>query len=97
MPFTKPANEALPPVFTILKSLEKNQDKDVFFELARLYDYGCWVRQNISEAIKYYKLERELLIKLGKPVPEIVERSIAVLEDYQYKVLVEGKYYKLEW
>ena len=41
--------------FTILKSLKKNQDKDVFFELARLYDYGCWVRQNISEAIKYYK------------------------------------------
>jgi len=35
--------------------------------------------------------------KLGKPVPDIVERSIAVLEDYQYKVLVEGKYYKLEW
>jgi tetratricopeptide (TPR) repeat protein len=55
------------------------------------------LQSDIPEAIKYYKLERELLIKLGKPVPEIVEKSIAVLEDYQYKVLVEGKYYKLEW
>ena len=55
------------------------------------------LQSDIPEAIKYYKLERELLIKLGKPVPEIVERSIAVLDDYQYKVLVEGKYYKLEW
>jgi tetratricopeptide (TPR) repeat protein len=55
------------------------------------------LQSDIPEAIKYYKLERELLIKLGKPVPDIVERSIAVLEDYQYKVLVEGKYYKLEW
>lgn len=41
--------------FTILKSLEKKQDKNVLFELARLYDYGCWARQNISEAVKYYK------------------------------------------
>ena len=55
------------------------------------------LQSDVPEAIKYYKLERELLIKLGKPVPEIVEKSIAVLEDYQYKVLVEGKYYKLEW
>ena len=42
-------------VYTILKELENKQDKDVLFELARLYDYGCWVRQNISEAVKYYK------------------------------------------
>ncbi len=55
------------------------------------------LQSDVPEAIKYYKLERELLIKLGKPVPEIVEKSIAVLEDYQHKVLVEGKYYKLEW
>lgn len=41
--------------YTILKSLENKQDKNVLFELARLYDYGCWVRQNISEAVKYYK------------------------------------------
>ena len=41
--------------YTTLKVLEKKQDKEVLFELARLYDYGCWVRQNLSEAIKYYK------------------------------------------
>ncbi len=41
--------------YTTLKVLEKKQDKEVLFELARLYDYGCWVRQNLSEAVKYYK------------------------------------------
>ena len=37
------------------KSSGEKQDKKGLFELARLYDYVYWVRQNLSEAIKYYK------------------------------------------
>lgn len=48
-------NEDYKGAYTTLKSLEKNNNKDVLFELARMYDYGCWVRQNLSEAVKYYK------------------------------------------
>ena len=52
---------------------------------------------DIPEAIKYYKYEAELYKKEGKPVPELVARSIAVLEDYSHKVLDEGKYLPLEF
>ncbi|MBO4699000.1 hypothetical protein J5690_05245 [bacterium] len=52
---------------------------------------------DIPEAIKYYKYEAELYEKAGKPVPEVVMRSIAVLEDYSHKVLDEGRYLPLEF
>lgn len=55
------------------------------------------LQSDIPEAIKYYKLEKEFYQKKNFPVPEIVERSILALEDYSYKVLVEGKYYKIDW
>jgi|GEM_PF-1118901 len=55
------------------------------------------LQSDIPEAIKYYKMERDLYRKMNESVPEIITKSIAVLEDYQHKVLVEGKYYKLEW
>ncbi|HQJ61152.1 MAG TPA: hypothetical protein PKV35_09160 [bacterium] len=55
------------------------------------------LQSDVPEAIKYYKMERDIRKKLNMEIPDIVEKSIAVLEDYQYKVLVEGKYYKLEW
>jgi len=55
------------------------------------------LQSDVPEAIKYYKMERDLYKKINEPIPEIVTKSISVLEDYQHKVLVEGKYYKLEW
>ncbi|HSW61293.1 MAG TPA: hypothetical protein VLJ60_10865 [bacterium] len=55
------------------------------------------LQSDVPEAIKYYKMERDIRKKLNMEIPDIVEKSIAVLDDYQYKVLVEGKYYKLEW
>jgi tetratricopeptide (TPR) repeat protein len=55
------------------------------------------LQSDIPEAIFYYKMERDLHIKKGNPVPPIVEQSIHALEYYQHQVLVEGKYIKLDW
>ena len=55
------------------------------------------LQSDIPEAIKYYKMERDLRQKMGKPVPEIVEQSIIALKHYKHQVLVEGKYLKLDW
>ena len=55
------------------------------------------LQSDIPEAIKYYKMERDLYLELKNPVPEIVKKSITVLEEYQHKVLVEGKYYTLAY
>lgn len=55
------------------------------------------LQSDIPEAIRYYRLEKELYQKLNRQPPEIVEKSISALEDYSHKVLVEGKYYKMEW
>lgn len=52
---------------------------------------------DIPEAVKYYKYAAGLYEKAGKPVPEVVASSIAVLEDYSRKVLDEGKYLPLEF
>ena len=52
---------------------------------------------DIPEAIKYYKYEIELCEKYGLEVPDVAIRSIAVLEDYSHKILVEGKYLPLEF
>lgn len=52
---------------------------------------------DIPEAIKYYKYEIELCGKYGLPVPDVAIRSLAVLEDYSHKILVEGKYLPLEF
>ncbi len=52
---------------------------------------------DIPEAVKYYKYAAGLYEKTGKPVPEVVASSIAVLEDYSRKVLDEGKYLPLEF
>ena len=55
------------------------------------------LQSDIPEAIKYYKLEKDIYQKSGRPVPEIVDQSIAALEDYSYKVLVEGRHFKMDW
>ena len=55
------------------------------------------LQSDIPEAIFYYKMERDLRQKMGKPVPEIVEKSIQALEHYKHQVLVEGKYLRLDW
>lgn len=78
------------------------EDRGEFFsseELIELINELAVVnlQSDIPEAVKYYKMEQDLYKKLSRDVPEIVEKSIKVLEDYQYKVLVEGKYYKLDW
>jgi len=86
--------ERKPYLIALINSGEFNDTEliDLINELAIVN-----LQSDIPEAIKYYKMERDLYKKMNKPVPDIVEKSIAVLEDYQYKVLVEGKYYKLEW
>ena len=52
---------------------------------------------DIPEAIKYYKYEIELCGKYGIQVPDVAIRSLAALEDYSHKILVEGKYLPLEF
>ena len=79
------------------KLIERGEFKDE--ELIDLIDQMAKVNfiSDIPEAIKYYKLEKKLLEKLEKKVPEILNKTISALEDYSHKVLVEGKYYKLEF
>jgi len=55
------------------------------------------LQSDVPEAIKYYKMEEDLYKEQNKPVPQIVDKSIKVLEDYKHKVLVEGIYYKLAY
>lgn len=69
-----------------------NETLDLIRELAVVN-----LQSDVPEAIKYYKMERDIRKKLNMEIPDIVEKSIAALDDYQYKVLVEGKNYKLEW
>lgn len=52
---------------------------------------------DIPEAIKYYKQERELYLKMDLQPPEIIDKSIAALEDYQHKVIVEKRYLPLDF
>ncbi|MGI6393193.1 MAG: phospholipid carrier-dependent glycosyltransferase [bacterium] len=50
------------------------------------------LQSDIPQAIKYYKLEKELREKLGLEVPEIVEKSIATLEEHQEEVTQSHSY-----
>ena len=52
---------------------------------------------DIPEAIKYYRYEIELCGKYGVQVPDVAIRSLAALEDYSQKILVDGKYLPLEF
>ncbi len=52
---------------------------------------------DIPEAIKYYRYEIELCGKFGLPVTDVAIKSLAVLEDYSQKILVEGRYLPLEF
>lgn len=55
------------------------------------------LQSDVPEAIKYYKMERALYREYNKSVPEIVDKSIRILEDYRHKVIIEGKYYKMAY
>jgi tetratricopeptide (TPR) repeat protein len=87
--------ERKPYLITLINSNEFNEGEELIELVQELSVVN--LQSDIPEAIKYYKMEKELCVKLSKPVPEIVEKSIKVLEDYQNKVLIEGKYYKLDW
>jgi len=51
---------------------------------------------DIPEALKYYRMEKDLLEKSGRNIPVLLEKTIAVLAQYIDDVLVKGKHYKLD-
>jgi len=55
------------------------------------------IKSDIIKSINYFKLEKSLIIESKQQVPELLEKTIAVLEKYQHDILVEGKYYKLDF
>lgn len=51
-------NEEYKKAYYIFKAIVENSEDEkgeASFELARMYDYGCAVRQNIAEAVRYYE------------------------------------------
>lgn len=56
-------NEEYKKAYYIFKAIVENSEDETGeanYELARMYDYGCAVRQNISEAVKYYEKAAKL-------------------------------------
>lgn len=92
----------LPSLSTFVKSDIRNIIKDpsisetdrIYFthELATLD-----LKSDIPEALEYYKLEKELRFKSSMNIPPILDKSIEVLSKYVDDVLVEHKYYKLNF
>lgn len=86
--------ERKPYLKTLIKSGEFDGEKllELVHELA-VVD----LQSDIPEAIEYYKAEKLLYLQMNRPVPAIIDQMIAVLEDYQYEILVEGKYTELNF
>jgi len=71
---------------------ENNELIELVDELAKI-DFIS----DIPEAIKYYNIEKQLLKNNNKKIPVILNKTITALKIYEYKVLKEGKYFKINF
>ena len=71
---------------------ENNELIELVDELAKI-DFIS----DIPEAIKYYTIEKQLLKNNNKKIPVILNKTITALKIYEYKVLKEGKYFKINF
>ncbi len=83
-----------PDLRKIVKDDSISIDDRIYFlhELATLN-----LKTDIPEALKYYKLEKELRLKNGEQISNLLDKTIYLLENYIHEVLVEHKYFKLNF